>query len=133
MSDVASQWALRGEELRFYEFCADRRLMIQRCDECGRYQFPPGATCSDCWSPSLRWTEVTGRGVVETYSIETRPGPNPDLDPPYVVAIIGLDEGPRILSNVDASPEMVQIGAVVEVAFRAFGEHLVPVFDLVAE
>ena len=133
MSDLAAQWVLRGEEARFYEFCADKRLMIQRCDVCDVFQFPPSAVCSDCWSTELTWTEVTGRGSIETFSIEMRPGPNPDLVPPYVVAMICLDEGPRMLSNVVASPDAVEIGAEVVVTFRTFGEHLVPVFELASQ
>ena len=121
-------WALRGEEAKFYEYCKERRLLVPRCDDCGAYMFPPKPVCVTCMGSRLTWTELSGRATVETFSIEMRPSPGLDLEAPYVVAIVRTEEGPTMLTNVEADPATVAIEMAVEVDFRPFGEALVPVF-----
>ena len=121
-------WALRGEEARFYEYCNERRLVMQRCDDCGEYMFPPRPICPNCWGSTLTWSDLSGRATVETFSIEMRPSPGLDLEAPYVVAMVRTEEGPAMLTNIDADPEEVTIDMEVEVDFREFLDGLVPIF-----
>lgn len=95
-------------------------LRIKRCGECGRAHFYPRPFCPHCWSERVQWEDSSGRGVVYTYSVVR----SNDLPPfparvPYVAAIVELDEGPRVMTNlVDVGPDDVHIGMAVVLACR---------------
>jgi hypothetical protein len=92
------------------------RLLVQRCSACSRCSFPPGLACPYCGGP-LTWIESSGRGTIHTFTVVHRP-PTPAVEVPYVVAVITLDEGWHMLSNViDRSPDDVEIGQAVQVTF----------------
>ena len=99
-----------GEEATWFEFCRERRLMIQRCAECGEHQFPPRSVCSGCLGASPEWVESTGRGTVFTHTTQHREAPGFEGQAPYTIALVELAEGPRILTRivgpgaVDANP-----------------------------
>lgn len=103
----------------FWEAAKAHRLVIQRCGDCGAYIFYPRATCTTCGSDRLEWTEASGEGSVYSYTISYRPaGAGFKDDVPYVVAVIELKEGPRLLSNiVTEDVESVTIGQAVRVVF----------------
>ena len=75
-------------------------LVLQRCERCGHRPFPPRAHCSDCGSGALAWAPVSGRGRVHSYTVAHRP-PHPKFakQVPLVVAIVELDEGPRMVAE----------------------------------
>ena len=77
------------------------------------------------------WRAVSGAGRVASFSVVRR-GMSPAYAAPYVVALIDLDEGPRMMSSiVGSSPESVAVGATVDVKFEDWGaEHVLPVFSL---
>ena len=86
----------------FWAACRDRKLLVQRCRACGHHQFYPRPLCLACESTDLGWVESKGEG--EIYSITTVRVPVTDeLPPPYLLAIVALDEGPRLLTNIDAA------------------------------
>ena len=104
---------------RFWEAAKQHRLMIQRCRECGEYQFFPQSYCRNCLSEDIDWIEACGKGEVYAYTVVHRP---PSLtfeeDVPYTVALVELSEGVRLMSNiVEAEPEEVSVGMPVEVVF----------------
>ena len=107
------------DSARFWEACRAHRLELQRCSGCERFWFPPGNRCAHCWGDSWEWRPVSGRGQLFTFTVMRRayhPGFADDL--PYVVAIVELEEGPRLISNlVDCAPESVRIGMPVSVMF----------------
>lgn len=75
--------------------------MLQYCTECQRYQFYPRLYCMQCGSNALRWVEASGHGVIYSYTIiHQNKSPEFVNDTPYNVAIVQLQEGPRLLSNV---------------------------------
>ncbi len=90
------------EESRpFWEGCRKGQLMLQYCTECQRYQFYPRLYCMQCGSNALRWVEASGHGVIYSYTIiHQNKSPEFVNDTPYNVAIVQLQEGPRLLSNV---------------------------------
>ncbi len=109
-----------NEESRpFWDGCKAHKLMLQQCGDCNAYIYYPRALCTHCHSDRLSWREVSGEGRIYTYTVCHRPaGPAFKDDVPYVVALIDLKEGPRMLSNiVDADPDAVRIGHAVQVAF----------------
>ena len=105
----------------FWEAASEGRLVMQRCDACGRWQHYPRNLCAGCWSAQLQWREATGTGTIWTLTVAHRPG-HPAWVPevPYAIAIVELDEGPRILANLAGDrPEELQIGDRVRVSFEA--------------
>ena len=90
----------------FWAACRERRLVIQRCRACRHHQFYPRPFCLACESPDLTWVEASGEGRI--YSMTTiRVPADPSIPPPYVVAIVELTEGPRLLSNIEGGPAAI--------------------------
>ena len=107
------------ENRPFWEGCQQGKLLLQYCIECQRYQFYPRLYCMKCGSNSLRWIEASGHGVLYSYTIiHQNKSPEFVHDTPYNVAIVQLEEGPRMLSNiVDIDPTDLQADLPVTVVF----------------
>jgi uncharacterized protein len=102
-------------------------LLIQRCTDCGQVRHPPRPRCGQCASAEHSWEAASGFGTVYSFTIVRHP-PNPELADrvPYVVALIELDEGPRLVSNViGVDPERVTISQRVQVQFDPVGDGTV--------
>jgi uncharacterized OB-fold protein len=103
-------------------------LMIRRCRSCELLHFMPRHLCPHCWSDNLEWIESSGCGHVHSFTIVRRaPIAVFNSQVPYVLALIDLAEGPRMMANIrgpDASN--LRIGDAVRVIFedRAFGTKL---------
>ena len=98
----------------FWEACRNRRLEVSACDGCGHLFLPPGPCCPNCWSTELSVRAVSGRGRVYSYVVYRRTY-HPGMPAPYVVGLIELDEGPRLISNiVGCEPEDVEIDLPVQ-------------------
>lgn len=116
----------------FWEACRNGRLTIQRCADCGTYVYYPAYMCPRCTSSELAWTEVSGRGSVYSCTVVERPAtPAYKDDVPLAVALIELDEGPVMMSNVvNVDPHAVRIGDRVQVAFKRMSPDVtLPVFE----
>jgi uncharacterized OB-fold protein len=117
----------------FWEACQSGKLMLQRCGDCGHIRFPPTRFCSKCRSIKCEWIESKGHGRVFSWIVVRHPVPRDVYaqDVPYVVALIELDEGVRIPSNIiDCKPEDVSAGMPVSVVFRAVTpEVTLPLFQ----
>jgi len=104
----------------YWEGCKKHELMLQKCQSCGTYFFPARPVCSECWSPNLEWTKVSGKGEVFSWVVFHQlyhPGFKEEL--PYNVSLIQLKEGPRMMSNViRCRNEDLKIGMPVEVVFE---------------
>jgi uncharacterized OB-fold protein len=113
----------------FWEGCRDNELRLQHCNDCDRFQFYPRIVCSHCDGDALSWRAVSGRGHVASFTIVRR-GISRAYEAPYVVALIDLDEGPRMMSNVvGCAPESISVGDSVDVQFEAWSSnHTLPVF-----
>ncbi len=108
------------EESRpFWEGCQQGKLLLQYCTECHRHQFYPRLYCMQCGSNALRWIEASGHGVIYSYTIiHQNKSPEFVNDTPYNVAIVQLQEGPRLLSNVvDIDPGELRVDLPVTVLF----------------
>lgn len=109
----------------FWAAADEGRLLIQRCETCGHHQFYPRPFCLACEDGEVAWVEATGGGVV--YSLTTvHLRVIEALEPPYLVALVELDEGPRLLARlVDDEgaplPGGVGIGAAVRLAWHRRG------------
>jgi uncharacterized OB-fold protein len=101
----------------FWEGTRQRKLLAQRCADCGVIRHPPGPACPRCHSLDWTTTELSGKGILYSYTIPVRPLP-PGFDSPPVVAGVELDEGIRIVSNVvGAEPDSLRIGERLEVLY----------------
>ena len=105
----------------YWEAAARHELRLPRCDDCGLMGFPPRQFCPGCWSGELSWQPTSGGGTVWTFT-EVHVAFYDDTwvdDVPYVVAVVELDEGPRLLAGiVDADMDSLAIGDRVEVTFE---------------
>ena len=125
----APQFEALGEEATWFEFCNGELLMIQRCAACSNYTFPPRSVCPHCLSHALEWVEAAGTGIVYTYTLQHRAPPGFDGQAPYIVAVVELDEGVRLMSRVPAAAEDFSIGTPVAVRWASLGGgRNVPVF-----
>lgn len=109
---------------------ADGKLRIQRCRDCERWIHPPGPVCPFCHSRKLSPEPVSGVGTVATFTINRKEW-IPGFTPPYVFALVEIDEDPtiRISTNiVGCEPDEVAIDMRVEVEFEENGEWHVPLF-----
>ena len=113
------------ETEEFWAGCRNHKLLLQRCADCGPYFYPRGF-CPSCWRTDVETFEASGRGSVYTYSVVHQNPMSPFRDRvPYVVAMIDLEEGPRMMTNiVGCEPGAVFGGMQVEVCFEEHsGEH----------
>ncbi len=118
---------------QFWRGCARRELRLQQCGDCGRYQFPPQDFCRYCCGARLTWKAVSGRGKVLSWTIvHWSPNPAYAADAPYSLALIQLDEGPRMLTNIiGCPPGPIEIGMQVKVDFEQCGpDILLPKFKV---
>jgi hypothetical protein len=115
----------------YWQGCREGRLLLQRCSDCSSRQFYPRALCVGCGGVRLEFVEVSGRGVVHAFTICHRPLSARFVGAPYVVALVDLEEGPRMMTNIVGCPESeVRIGMDVQVSFQHLGEDVaIPVFE----
>lgn len=89
----------------YWDALKEHRLLIQRCKECQRAYFYPRPFCPRCFSFNVEWFEASGRGKLYSFVINHRPAPGFGPEP-YVIAVVELDEGPRMMTNlVDVEPD----------------------------
>jgi uncharacterized OB-fold protein len=106
------------------EFWAGARrgeLRIQRCNACGKAYFFPRPFCPHCSSKDVAWFTASGRGKLYSYVINHRPAYGFQDYAPYVIAVVQLDEGPRMMTNiigVEPTPENLPIDLPVEVTWE---------------
>ena len=115
----------------WFDGCARGELLLQHCSHCGEHQFYPRILCSHCGKADPDWATASGRGHIASFSIVRR-GITRAYEAPYVVALIDLEEGPRMMSTViDCDPETIAIGQAVAVAFEAWNDDItLPVFTV---
>ena len=100
----------------FWQAAGDGRLVVQRCNACGASQLYPRPFCLACDAADLGWAEAAGTGHVYSITVN-RLAVRPDMEPPYAVALVELDEGPRVMTGTEG--DGVQIGDRVRVQWRA--------------
>lgn len=118
----------------FWEAAKAHRLMLQQCGGCKKYIHYPRALCPYCHGDELEWKDVSGEGTIHTFTVARRPaGPTFKEDVPYVIALIDLKEGPRMMSNIVTDDvDAVKIGQAVQVFFDDVSEEVtLPKFKVV--
>ncbi|GAA2137740.1 OB-fold domain-containing protein [Actinomadura napierensis] len=119
------QPAIGRDTAFFWDGVNAGELRIQRCADCGALRHPPGPMCAKCQSPNRDYVVASGRGEVHSYVVHHHP-PVPGRTPPFVVAVVELEEGVRIVGNVNGcAPEDVEVGMPVRLVFERMDDELV--------
>jgi uncharacterized OB-fold protein len=116
--------------MHFWEGTRAGELRLQRCDSCRKAYFPPRPFCPACASRAVSIFRASGKGRLFSYVIHHRPVPG--FTPPYAIAVVELDEGPRLMTNIvdcPQTPEALQLDMPVEVAFETLDDEItLPLF-----
>lgn len=113
----------------FWDAAKQHRLLIQACDDCGARYFYPRPLCPACLSRNVRWLDASGRARLHTFVINHRPPRGFPVAPPFVLGIVELEEGPRMMSHivgVTPDPAALRCDMPLEVVF----EELTPEITL---
>lgn len=115
-----------GDEA-FFEATGQGKLMVRKCNGCGKPHWYPRHQCPFCMSHDLTWVQAGGGGSIYSFSVTRRGG-----QPPFAIAYVTLDEGVSMMTNiVDCDLDDIRIGQRVKVVFKdAKGDFKVPCFTL---
>ena len=115
------------EAREWWEAAKNRRLLVQSCRTCGHLQHYPRALCLRCGGVDLGWVEASGGGTIYSFTHSHRSPDPAAFEPPYTIAIVTLDEGPRLLTTVTGPG--IRCDARVRLEWRAAedGQNL-PIF-----
>jgi uncharacterized OB-fold protein len=117
--------AVNTDTAFFWEGVREDELRIQKCGDCGELRHPPGPVCPSCRSVNRTYVVASGLGEVYSFVVHHNP-PVPGIATPFVVAVIELPEGVRIVGNiVECAPEKVGIGMPLRVTYRKMDDDLV--------
>ncbi len=110
----------------FWDAARGHKLVLKYCKQCGNIDHPPYLYCTKCGSEDQEWREASGRATLYAYAINVFGVPFPFWDDlPYVVALIDLEEGVRMISNiVDCPHEEIVNGMPLEVVFEDVSEEI---------
>lgn len=96
-----------------WESIQTRTMALQRCTECGRFRYPPGACCPGCLSTDAEWVPVSGRGTILSWTTFHRQY-LPAYPPPHTCIAVQLEEGPIVVSNIEPeSAAGLEVGRAV--------------------
>ncbi|MCG2634881.1 MAG: Zn-ribbon domain-containing OB-fold protein [Gammaproteobacteria bacterium] len=110
----------------YWDSLKAHRMSLQKCTACSSFIHYPRSRCPECGADAFEWVPVSGRGTVYTYTIARMPThPAFGKDAPYTIAIVELEEGVRVTSNViDCAPEAVKVGMPVEVVYEDVNDEI---------
>jgi uncharacterized protein len=114
------------ETQHFWDGTAAGELRLQRCDACANVYFPPRPFCPSCASRKVSVFKASGKAKLYSYVINHRPAA-PGFTPPYAIAIVELDEGVRMMSNIldcPQTPEALELDMRLEVAFEKLDDKI---------
>ena len=115
------------ETRHFWEGTRAGELRLQRCDACSEAYFPPRPFCPRCGSRRVSVFRASGRASLYSYVISHRAAPDSGLEPPYAIAVVELEEGPRMMTNIvetPQTPEALQLDMAVEVVFEPVSDEI---------
>ncbi|MDA0790711.1 MAG: OB-fold domain-containing protein [Proteobacteria bacterium] len=119
------------ETEHFWQGALKGELRLQRCDECSEVYFPPRPFCPACACRSVTVFAATGKATLLSYVINHRP--HPAFDGPYSIAVVELEEGPRMMTNiinVEQVPEALPLDMALEVVFEPLSDKIsIPYFQ----
>lgn len=131
LKEIDSRPLIDDDSRPFWEGTKNHKLMIQWCAECHKFIFYPRIICPHCFSEQVSWVEASGRGSIHSYTVIHRAAPPFNEQTPYVVAIIELNEGVRMVSRIVDDWEKVSIDKQVSVVYEKIDDEVtLPYFQL---
>jgi len=125
---------MTSETKAFWDGCAQGGLKYQTCDRCGEVQVVPRTLCSSCHHTGLSWSESEGVGEIVSYTTVMRaPLPQFKEDVPYVIVLVDMAEGFRLMANVKGDTSHLAIGTSVRVGFSECSGVTFPHVEVVDE
>ena len=122
--------AITPETRHFWDGARSGELRLQKCDACSHVYFPPRPFCPKCASREVSVVRASGRASLYSYVIHHRAAPG--FTPPYSIAVVELEEGPRMMTNiidVAQTPEALQLDMPLEVVFQPMSDEIsLPLF-----
>ena len=119
------------ESAHFWEGTRNGLLLIQRCSSCAKAYFPPRPFCPACGSRDVAVVQASGRGTLYSYVISHRPAPG--HTPPFSIAVVTLEEGPRMMTNIvgcPQTPDALELDMPLEVVFQTVDDSItLPLFQ----
>lgn len=121
------------ESRPYWEALKERKLLLKSCRACGKAHHYPRELCPHCHSDELDWIEAKGDGEIYSFTVVHRPaGEAFAADIPYTVALVTLDEGPRMMTRIAEGGSAVEIGRRVRVTYQnGEGGWVLPFFELI--
>ncbi len=118
----------------YWDGLREGKLMLPECNDCGKAFFYPRIACPNCHSRNVGWVQASGKGRLYSFQIAYRAlNPAFKIPPPYVLAMVELEEGPRLMSNlinVEADTDVIKCDMAVEVVFeKQTDEVTIPLFQ----
>lgn len=113
------------ETQHYWDGAKAGELRLQRCDACEHVYFPPRPFCPACSSRNVSVFRASGRGTLHSYVINHMK--TPGFEPPYAIAVVELEEGPRLMSNIlecPATPEALVLDMPLEVTFEEVSDEI---------
>jgi hypothetical protein len=109
----------------FWDAAREEKLLVQKCQDCDKHIFYPRIACPHCFSDKVEWVEASGKGTVYSYTVVTNNAPSAFIqDMPFVIAIVKLEEGVQMLSNIiNCNPDDVECDMPVEVTFEKIDDE----------
>ena len=117
------------ETQHFWDGTMAGELRLQRCKDCGEIYFPPRPLCPACSSRNVEVFTASGKATLLSYVINQRP--HPSFDSPYAIALVRLEEGPTMMSNIvgcEQTPEALVLDMPLTVTFEDNGDIAIPLF-----
>lgn len=112
----------------FWEAQKRHELRFRRCNDCGAFRFPMTLLCPSCHSWNFEWVLAAGRGTVYSFTV-VHHQTHPAFPVPYVIALVEMEEGPRLIAQMRTSDETpISIGAPVRVEWEDGPHQALPVF-----
>jgi uncharacterized OB-fold protein len=122
--------AITPETAHFWEGTRAGELRLQKCAACSHVYFPPRPFCPQCASANVGILRASGRATLHSYVIHHRPVPG--FTPPYSIAVVQLEEGPRMMTNIveiEQTPERLLLDMPLEVVFQRMTDEIsLPLF-----
>ena len=113
------------ETKHYWDGAKDGKLILQKCNDCSDNYFPPRPFCPKCGSRSVQEFQASGKGSLYSYVINHLPSAG--FTPPFVIAVVELEEGPRLMSNIvecEQTPEALELDMPLEVTFEKLNDDI---------
>ena len=118
------------DTLHFWQGCQVGELRLQACEACEHVYFPPRPFCPQCSSRDVQIKVASGRATLASYVINYRP--HPAFGEPHAIAIVDLEEGPRMATNIidcPQTPDALVLDMPLVVSFEKMNEDItLPLF-----